>query len=346
MLLSILAVSFQLGFDGVLATDCGALRDATINHHRYATNRDTATAAVKAGVDSNCGSVFPTALPDAIGNKTLTEAELDVSVRRLLRARMRLGLFDEGDEAAGVPKYDIDSVNSKKHQRLALELARQGVVLLQNNEINEALRHGEAGSGGSGGSGVRVAAEGRMQGAAKFAKLPLSKDAYRTVAMVGPNANASMNLLSGYHGDAPFLVSPLEAMSAKWGSENVHYSVGCNMSDKDPAQVNVTHHSPHHPLTTHHSPHHSPHTTHHTTHHTPLTTPLTHHLPHHHPPYHTHPPTTNNPALNSPTGSRGLTSPSLRLWPSPTPRMSLCSASASAATTTPAARPTKTRPAS
>jgi hypothetical protein len=202
----------KVGFTGVLATDCGALNDATFNHHRYASNRDTATAAIKAGVDSNCGNVFPTALPDAIGNKTLTEDELDVSVRRLLRARFQLGLFDEGNKAAGVPTFDIDSVNSKAHQALALQAAREGVVLLQNNDVEDESTH---------------------------AKLPLSKDVYKTVAMVGPNANASMNLLSGYHGDSPFLISPLQAMSAKWGSSNVQYSVGCNMSDKDPAQSSV-----------------------------------------------------------------------------------------------------------
>ena len=66
------------------------------------------------------------------------------------------------------------------------------------------------------------------------AKLPLSKGIYKKVAMVGPNANATMNLLSGYHGSPPFLVSPLAAMRAKWGGESaVLYSVGCNVSDVD-----------------------------------------------------------------------------------------------------------------
>ena len=57
--------------------DCGALRDATANHKRYANDADTAAAAVLAGVDSNCGSVFPAALPDAIGNGTLHESQLE-----------------------------------------------------------------------------------------------------------------------------------------------------------------------------------------------------------------------------------------------------------------------------
>jgi hypothetical protein len=71
------------------------------------------------------------------------------------------------------------------------------------------------------------------------AKLPLSKETYKKIAMVGPNANATMNLLSGYawtpgwSPGAPLLVSPLSAMRAKWGASAVSYAVGCNVSDVD-----------------------------------------------------------------------------------------------------------------
>jgi beta-glucosidase-like glycosyl hydrolase len=194
----------DFGFTGVLATDCGALRDATEHHHRYKDDKDTATAAIRAGVDSNCGSVFPRALPWAFGNGTMEPSDLDASVARLLAARFRLGLFDEGDASADVPLYNIEDVDDAANKAVALKAARQGVVLLQN---------GVAGA---------------------KAKLPLSKGIYKKVAMVGPNANATMNLLSGYHGSPPFLVSPLAAMRAKWGGESaVLYSVGCNVSDVD-----------------------------------------------------------------------------------------------------------------
>ena len=80
----------------------------------------------------------------------------------------------------------MSAVDSEASRRVALATARQGVVLLQN-----------------GASGAKL-------------KLPLTQAAYPTVAMIGPNANASMNLLSGYHGSPPFLVSPLEAMRQAW----------------------------------------------------------------------------------------------------------------------------------
>ena len=130
-------------------------------------------------------------------------ADLDASVARLLEARFRLGLFDEGIASAGVPIYNIGDVDSAANKAVALKAARQGVVLLQNNAPDAK------------------------------AKLPLSKEQYKTVAMIGPNANATMNLLSGYHGSSPFLVSPLAAMRAKFGEQAVSYSVGCNVSDVD-----------------------------------------------------------------------------------------------------------------
>ena len=99
--------------------------------------------------------------------------------------------------------YDIANVDSLQHRAVALAAARKGMVLLQNGKV---------------GAGVH---------------LPLSKATSGRIAMLGPNANASMNLLSGYHGSPPLLVSPLQAMQRKWGAGNVIYSVGCNVSDVD-----------------------------------------------------------------------------------------------------------------
>lgn len=194
----------QMGFDGVIATDCGALTDALSHHNRYTTGAETAGAAIKAGVDSNCGHVFVQALPAALGpNATLTEAELDLSIARLLYARFRLGLFDEGHPESTVPVVDIGDVDVPQHRAVALQAAQEGVTLLQNGARGQLV-------------------------------LPLSKAEHKVVAMIGPMANASMNLLSGYHGTPPFLVSPLDAMRATWESDNVLYHVGCNVSDPTP----------------------------------------------------------------------------------------------------------------
>ena len=191
----------DFGFSGVVATDCGALNDASAHHHRYKNNEDVVTAAIRAGVDSNCGSTYTSAIPSAMDSSSanftgLSAAELDPSVKRLLLTRFKLGLFDEQNENASTPTFSLDQVNSKDHQELAFKLARQGVVLLKNQE--EAL--------------------------------PISPKTFKSIAAIGPMSNASQNLLGGYHGSAPFIVTPLQAMRETWGAENVAYSLGCNAS--------------------------------------------------------------------------------------------------------------------
>ena len=177
------------------------MNDASAHHHRYKNNEDVVTAAIKAGVDSNCGSTYTSAIPSAMDPSSanftgLKEFELDPSVKRLLLTRFKLGLFDEQNENASIPTFSLDQVNSKDHQELALKLARQGVVLLKNQE--EAL--------------------------------PISQKTYKSIAAIGPMSNASQNLLGGYHGSAPFIVTPLQAMRETWGAENVAYSLGSNAS--------------------------------------------------------------------------------------------------------------------
>ena len=128
------------------------------------------------------------------------ETTLAQSTGRLLALRFKLGLFEPNHTA--VPKAPLSAVDSAKHRAIALKQARQGIVLLKN-----------APAKGSGGKPL----------------LPLAKG--KKVAMIGPNANASLNLLSGYHGTPPFLVSPLQAMRAALGDSHVEYAVGCNVTN-------------------------------------------------------------------------------------------------------------------
>lgn len=95
---------------------------------------------------------------------------------------------------------------TKAHRQLALKQARQAIVLLQNRR--------------------RVPTEAASDGNPLLPLKPGTK-----VAMIGPNANASLNLLSGYHGTPPFLVSPLAAMKAALGANNVTYAAGCNVTN-------------------------------------------------------------------------------------------------------------------
>ncbi len=83
------------GFQGFVTSDCGAIDDfSSKNGHHYSTDHETGSAAgIEAGTDTNCGESY-LALTDAVHHNVLSEAQLDVSVKRLFTARMQLGMFD------------------------------------------------------------------------------------------------------------------------------------------------------------------------------------------------------------------------------------------------------------
>ena len=75
-------------------------------------------------------------------------------------------------------------------------------------------------------------------GSQQKATLPLDTSAIRRIALVGPNANATTNLLGGYHDTPPFTpVSPLTALRAAFGPGRVAYAKGCAVSDGDNASI-------------------------------------------------------------------------------------------------------------
>src|SRR5690606_23582300 len=118
------------GFEGFTVSDCGAILDIYENHKLTKTAQEAAALAVKSGTDLNCGTYYRF-LTQAIEEGLLTMDELDVSVKRLFKARFKLGMFDPDDQVsyAQIP-YTV--VDSKEHQELALKSARESMVLLKN----------------------------------------------------------------------------------------------------------------------------------------------------------------------------------------------------------------------
>ncbi|XP_003387138.1 PREDICTED: probable beta-D-xylosidase 2 [Amphimedon queenslandica] len=178
-------------FDGYLVSDCGAIDDVMNKHHYTSTPTDTVAAGLKGGTDLNCGSFYQTHAMDAFLNGSITEVDIDRAVGRLFTARMRLGLFD-------LPKYqpysyfNTDVVNTKQHQDLALQAARESIVLLQNN-----------------------------------GKLPLSYEDHHKIAVVGPNILANVTMQGISQVIAPYLISPVDGFKSK--GLHVTYSLGCDV---------------------------------------------------------------------------------------------------------------------
>ncbi len=188
------------GFKGYTVSDCDAVGDIASGHHFAASPEEAAADAVKAGTDLDCGRTYG-ALTKAVDEHLLTEADIDTAVVRLFTARMRLGMFDP---PATVPFNAIpySEVNSAAHRELALQAARESIVLLKNGNNT----------------------------------LPL-KSSIRKIAVVGPTADLLEAIEGNYNGTAPDPVSPLDGLQKEFGRENVMYAPGSILADGLPAPI-------------------------------------------------------------------------------------------------------------
>ena len=128
----------EWGFSGYVVSDCGAPGQLTLAHKFTPTPSDAAAASIKAGMDLECNGgsyIIRDHLITAYNEGKVTMAEIDNAVQNVLHTRFELGLFDP-IENNPYNKISPDIVGSPKHQKLALEAARQSMVLLKNeNEI-------------------------------------------------------------------------------------------------------------------------------------------------------------------------------------------------------------------
>jgi len=112
-------------FQGFVTSDCGAVDDffEAKAHHTSPDKDAAAVAGIEAGTDTNCGRTY-LALTDAVKKGLITEAQLDVSLKRLYLARFKLGLFDPPEKMLW-SKVPFSEVGSPAHAALALTAARE-----------------------------------------------------------------------------------------------------------------------------------------------------------------------------------------------------------------------------
>ena len=121
-------------FDGFMVSDCSAPQ-WMVTQHKYVSDYETAAVLMmKAGMDLECAdNVYTQPLLDAYRHYRVTQADIDSAAYHLLRGRMRLGVFD--DPALNPDnKISPEKVGCREHQQLALETARQSLVLLKNDK--------------------------------------------------------------------------------------------------------------------------------------------------------------------------------------------------------------------
>lgn len=194
------ALRKQWGFDGYVVSDCGAIDDIFRGHRYVMTIEQAAALAVKAGTDLSCGNEY-TYLLGAVHNRLLSEADIDQAVRRLMRARFQLGMFDPADKVP-YAKIPISENNSEEHRQLALQAARESIVLLKN--ANDFL--------------------------------PL-KSRYKRITVVGPDADSLDILLGNYNGTPLHPVTPLAGIRKRFGDANVTYIPGSLLSETSATPV-------------------------------------------------------------------------------------------------------------
>src|SRR5262249_46404260 len=139
------------------------------------------------------GHAFP-ALGDAVSQNLITEADIDRAVKRLFMARFRLGMFDPPDSYT-YGRIAVSEVNSADHRKLALQAAREAIVLLKND------------------SGY----------------LPL-KDV-KKIAVIGPTAELVQSIQGNYNGTPPDPVSPVAGIEHRFNTAKVVYAQGSTLAE-------------------------------------------------------------------------------------------------------------------
>ena len=189
----------ELGFKGIVTSE-GDGFDTLIYEGIVPTQKEAGALALRAGVDLNITyePAYMGPLIESVQEGRIPISLVDRAVRRVLELKFRLGLFEH-------PYVDLDHakqvMHSSAHQKLALDAAREGIVLLRN--------------------------EGNL--------LPL-KTNLKSIAVIGPNADNAENLFGDY---SPMVVPQhvatiLDGIKGKV-SPGMHiiYAKGCNVNDQD-----------------------------------------------------------------------------------------------------------------
>jgi beta-glucosidase len=185
----------EWGYKYLVVSDCGAITDFFTSHKVSSDAVHAAAKGVLAGTDVECqwNNHIYKKLPEAVEKGLITEDEIDVRLMRVLVGRFDLG---EMDDDAFVPwsKIPMSVVNNEEHRKLALDMARESMTLLQNkNNI-----------------------------------LPLKKSVEK-IAVIGPNADDEPMLWGNYNGKPIRTITILDGITSKLSADKILYDKGCDL---------------------------------------------------------------------------------------------------------------------
>ena len=185
----------QWNFKGYVTSDCWGIDDFFKNHKTHADAASASADAVLHGTDVECGTDAYKSLVKAVKDGKLTEAQIDVSVKRLFMTRFKLGMFDPPElvKYAQTPSSTLESAAHKAH---ALKMAQQSIVMLKNQ--NQTL--------------------------------PLSKAA-KKIVVLGPNADNQIAILGNYNGTPSELKTVVQGIREKLPNANIVYEKAINFTN-------------------------------------------------------------------------------------------------------------------
>ena len=194
----------EWGFQGFVVSDAFSIRDL-VTHGFARDPRDAAFRALTAGMNMDMASkTLWKNLPDLVEKGSIPVSDIDEAVRPVLRTKIRMGLFEK---ALPDPSKAAAILQAPEHREVARVAAQRSAVLLRN--------------------------QGRL--------LPLKKDAYKSIAVIGPLADGRREMLSFWAGtanDTKEVVTVLEGIRAKVGSGvRVEYAPGVEIRTKYPSKV-------------------------------------------------------------------------------------------------------------
>ncbi len=166
----------EWGFDGYFVSDCWAIRDFHEAHHITKEPKESASLAIKAGCDVNCGCTYEHLLT-AYNEGLITKEEIRTACVHAMRTRIRLGMFDKTEHF----DYPYSIVACKQHKAESLRAAQESIVLLKNNGI-----------------------------------LPLDENKIRTIAVIGPQADSRVALEGNYTPKADRYITMLEGVQDRF----------------------------------------------------------------------------------------------------------------------------------
>ena len=175
-------------FNGYVVSDCGAIQDINRNHKFVKNIEDSAAVSLKRGTDLDCGADtqgYATAMYKGL----ITPADADINLKRILKARFAMGMFDPADMVP-FTKIPFAENDSAANRELARRAARESMVLLKNDGL-----------------------------------LPF-KSSPKTIAIVGPLADSIPALEGNYNGTSSKYVTPVDGIRAQFPKATVTFVAG------------------------------------------------------------------------------------------------------------------------